>query len=132
MKEPSDDKLMREIVRNSYLELDDREFDAVVMIKIMRAGKRRRIMGNLLISLLIFAAIDAFIWLAIRVTGLSVTGFVNLAVGGLSEIFTREGHLEQTVMANNLTVCLLLSIGAVAAALAIIELQLNSRKGIER
>jgi len=128
MKDFNDDKLMRDILRKSYVELTDPEFDSATMKRIIRESRRRRIVNNFLLNLLVFIAIDALIWLGMQLTGMDVFDLTNRTLTLLNGILLRAGEVKETVAGNHLTPYLVLSIGGIAAILAILESRLSSWK----
>ncbi len=128
MKEFSDDKLMRDILKKSYVELTDPEFDSATLRRIVRESRKRRIVNNLLVNLLAFIAIDSIIWLSMHLTGMDVFDLTNRTLILLDGILLRAGEVKETVAGNHLTPYLVLAIGGIAALLAVLESRLGSSK----
>ncbi len=128
MKEFSDDKLMRDILKKSYVELTDPEFDSATLRRIVRESRKRRIVNNLLVNFLAFIAIDSIIWLSMHLTGMDVFDLTNRTLILLDGILLRAGEVKETVAGNHLTPYLVLAIGGIAALLAVLESRLGSSK----
>ncbi len=132
MNRPENDGETREILRKSLLDLSDPEFNAVTMKRIYRESRKRRIVSNLATNLFIFAVIDTLILMAVRVTGLSVFELSYRGVNLLNRVLGQAAVLKEAVSENGLVTYLVLSIGGIAALLAIIELKLNSPDRFEQ
>ena len=131
MSDLKDDREAREILKQSLLELINPDFNAATMKKIYRENRKRRILGNLATNLFIFAVIDSLILMAVRVTGLSVFELSYRGVNLLNRVLGQAAVLKEAVSENGLVTYLVLSIGGIAALLAIIELKLNSSDRFE-
>ncbi len=127
----NDDKLTRDILKKSYVELTDPEFSAATMKRIVRESWRRRIVNNFLVNLLVFIAIDALIWLGLRLTGMSAFELANRSISLLNTMLFQASELKEIVAGNHLATYLVLSIGGLAALLAILESRLSSWKKME-
>jgi hypothetical protein len=88
--------------------------------------------SNLATNLFIFAVIDTLILMAVRVTGLSVFELSYRGVNLLNRVLGQAAVLKEAVSENGLVTYLVLSIGGIAALLAIIELKLNSPDRFEQ
>jgi hypothetical protein len=128
MKDLNDDKLARDILKKSYVELRNPEFNASAMNRIVRESRRLRIVNNLLVNLLVFIAIDALILLGLQLTGMSALDLAYRSVTLLNRILFQASELKETVMGNYLATYVVLSIGGIAAILAILESRLSSWK----
>lgn len=126
MKELNDDKLTRDILKKSYVEFADPEFNAATMRRIVRDNRRRRLVNDFLLNIMIFISIDALIWLVMRLTGMDVFDLTNRTLSLLNRILFQAGELKETVAGNHLTTYLVLSIGGIAALLALLESRLSS------
>ena len=131
MSDLKDDREAREILKQSLLELINPDFNAATMKKIYRENRKRRIVSNLATNLFIFAVIDSLILMAVRVTGLSVFELSYRGVNLLNRVLGQAAVLKEAVSENGLVTYLVLSIGGIAALLAIIELKLNSSDRFE-
>jgi hypothetical protein len=128
MKDLNDDKLTRDILRNSYLEPEDPDFKRAMMARIMRESRRRHILNNVLVNLMVFVATDALIYSLLRLTGLSVADLAYRSVDLLNRILFHTGQLKIPVAGNNLPTLLLLSFAGVIAILTIMELGMSAWK----
>ncbi len=131
MNHIENDEETREILRKSLLDLSDPEFNAVTMKRILRENRKRRILSNLATNLFIFAVIDTLILMAVRVTGLSVFELSYRGVNFLNRLLGQAAELKEAVGNNGMVTYLVLSIGGIAALLAIIELKFNSSDRFE-
>jgi hypothetical protein len=131
MKDLNDDNLMRDIGRKSCVELTDPEFSVVTMKRVVRESWRRRIVNNFLVNLLVFATIDALIWLGLRLTGMSPFDLANRVVALLNQAVFQASELKEAVAGNHFATYVVLSIGGIAALLAIVESRLSSWKNTE-
>lgn len=129
MKDLKDDTSAKEIVRDSYLDLTGPEFKSDTMDRIYRYGRRRRIMENIVVNALAFVAIDALIWLALKLTGLTVARLVNGSAVLLGRYFLHDEQLGRIVGGGNDMTYLLVVICAMVAMLTFIELKMNLWKG---
>ncbi len=130
MKDLNDDKLTRDILRNSYLDLDDPEFGAATMKRIARATRRRRIFNEILLNLLVFVATDALIYLFLRATGMSVFDLAGRSAAFLDRIFARAGELKAA--GGNLATYLVVTFAGIMAIISILELSFNYWKNKKR
>ena len=126
MSETKEDRVTREILKRSVIDTIDPDFTEMMMKRIYRENRKRHIMKNLFVNFSIFAIIDTFILLAIRLTGLSALELVNASVSFLNRLLGQAGRFKEAIAGNDLAMYLVLSIGGIAALLAIIELKLNS------
>ncbi len=128
MKELNDDNLTRDILKKSYVELADPEFNAATMKRIVRDNWKRRVVNDFLLNILVFISIDALIWLGIRLAGMNVFDLTNRTLSLLNRILFQAGELKETVTGNHLATYLVLAVGGMAAILAILESRLSSWK----
>lgn len=129
MKDRVNDGITRDILKNSYLELTDPEFESATMKRIARQSRRRRIAGNILLNIVAFVVIDTFIFLFLKLIGLSVFDLADGSVNLLNGILSQTGQLKGTIVGNNLGTYMLLSLGGVIAILTIAEMRISSWKG---
>lgn len=128
MKGSGEERVTREILMKSYLDLEDPEFSAVTMKKILRESRRRRIVDNFLVNLLAFIATDAFIWLGLHLTGINIPDIVKRTIVLFNRVFVQAAQLNGTIAVSEPAAWIVLSIGAMAALLAIAESRLGSWK----
>lgn len=128
MKDLSDDRATREILKNSYLELTDPEFRSATMKKIFRDSRRRRIRNNILIGLQVFVATDAIIYLLLRLAHLNVFELANRSAQLVNGIIYQAGVAKETVGGNHLAAVVLVSLAGITALFLILEFGLNTWK----
>ncbi len=129
MNDSIDDRGTREILSNSYLEMPDPEFTKAVMEKLNREGRRRQLLFNIVLNLFVFVAADLFIFLGLRLTGLTASQLPNAAAGLLEKVLSRGATYGTAVAGNGLPFSLLLSVGSVTTVLVVVEILLRSWKG---
>ena len=126
MKDLNDDKLTRDILRNGYLDLDDPEFTAATMKMIAHETRRRRIINEIFLNMLVFVATDALIYLLLRLTGMSVFDLSGRSAALLNDLFSRAGELKAA--GGNVATFLAVSFAGIMVIFSILELSFNYRK----
>lgn len=129
MNSINDDRVMKDIVRDSYLDLTDPEFNSATMKRIVCDTRRRRVLNGIFVNLLVFVAIDSLILLLLSLTGSSVADLAGEAVKFLDSILFRTGQLKAPVAASQLAAYVMLSVAGILAIFAILELRMGSWKG---
>ncbi len=95
MKDLKDDAAAKELIRDSYVELTNPDFKSDTMNRIYRHARRRRILENVVVNVLAFVAIDALIWLGLKLTGVTVSGLAKNSAALLGQYFLQSvppGH----------------------------------------
>jgi len=72
MKSSNIDKLTKDILRSSSLEITNPDFNHTTMERILRASRGQRILENFLLGFLVFVAVDALVLLVLWLLGLNV------------------------------------------------------------
>lgn len=129
MKDMNDDKATRDIIRDSYLDLTDPEFSSATMERVVRSARRRRVLNNLLVNFLVFAAIDSLILLLVDLTGLKIADITGWMVDILNRILSESGQVNISVPGSRLATYLMLSFAGVMVLLAMIELRIDMWRG---
>jgi Na+/proline symporter len=78
------DKLTKDILKNSYLEITNPDFNQTTMKRILHESRKQRILENFLLSFVVFVAVDALILLFLWLLGLNVFD-VALRSGSISQ-----------------------------------------------
>ncbi len=126
MKNLNIDKLTKDILKNSYLELTNPDFSIKTMKRIVRADRRRRVLENILFCFLVFAAVDALILLGLWLTGLDPLD-VAVRLGDVPHMMLAHAEkLENSIIGNAFIKYIMMSIGGVMVILMIIESRLKS------
>jgi hypothetical protein len=94
------DRLTKDILKNSYLEVTDTDFNGTTMKRVLRESRRQRILQNFLLCFLVFVAVDALILLVIWFLGLNVFD-VALRSGNISqELLLHIEKLKDSILQN--------------------------------
>jgi hypothetical protein len=129
MKNSNIDKLAKDILKNSYLEVTDPDFNITTMKKILRESRKQRVLENILLCFLIFVAVDTLVFLVLWLSGLNIFD-VAIRSGNLThEILSHVEKLENSIINNAFIKYVLLSFSGILLMLLIIETKL---KVIER
>ncbi len=132
MKDLKDDKLVKEIVRDSYLDLTGPEFKSETMDRIYTYSRGRRIVENIVVNALAFVGIDALIWLGLKITGLTVDGLVNGSTELLGRYFLHNEQMGRIAGGGSGMPYIFMIICAMVAVLAFIEVKMNLWRGDKR
>ena len=72
IKNSNIDKLTKDILKNSYMEVTDPDFNVTTMKKILRENHKQHVFENIILSFLVFVAVDTLIFLVLWLTGLNI------------------------------------------------------------
>ncbi len=132
MKDLHDDGLIKDILRNSYMEPADPGFESATMKRIVRESRRRRILDNVLVSLQVFVATDAIIYLLLRLAHLNIFDLADRSAALINGIIYQAGVAKDTVGGNQTAALVLVSLAGITALFLIIEFGLSTWKGRRR
>ncbi|MGO9482371.1 MAG: hypothetical protein ACLP05_11410 [Candidatus Kryptoniota bacterium] len=119
------DKLTGDILKNSYLELPDPDFNAATMKKIVQFSRRRRVLNGILPYSFIFVSVDALIFLLLKLTGLNILDAADSVNYILTELLHHAGRLGGSVIGIGFIMYLASSLSGLILILTIIESKLN-------
>lgn len=126
MKNLNIDRLTKDILKNSYLEVTDPDFNIKTMKKIVRGNRKRRILENILFCFLVFAAVDALIWLGLWLTGLDILD-VAIRFGNVPHVILIHAEkLKNSIIGSAFIRYVMVSLGGLMVILMIIESRLKS------
>ncbi|HUI30236.1 MAG TPA: hypothetical protein VLX91_08455 [Candidatus Acidoferrales bacterium] len=128
-KNLSIEELTRDILKNSFMDLSDDNFNAATMARIIRENRKYHIIENALLFFLVFLAIDTFILLLMWLTGLNVFDVATAPAHALSEILLQAGRLQNSIIDYPFIKYFMISLGGLIVIFNIGELKLNSWKG---
>lgn len=129
MNNSDSERLIKDILKNSRMELTDPDFSSATMKRIVRVEKKRRILNDVLLDLFVFIATDALICLVLWLTGLSVFDLAEGPVKMIDQLLFQVGQLKYTVAGNNLTSYLPLSLLWIASLFGV-RLVMKSDSGL--
>ena len=122
------DKLTKDILKNSYLEVTDPDFNSATMKIVLHESRKRRILENIFLCFLAFAAVDTLIFLVLWLLGLNVFD-IALRLGAMPrDILIQVGQLRSSLVKNEDIMYVMLSFGGIMAILTFLESKLKSRE----
>jgi hypothetical protein len=124
------DRLTKDILKNSYLEVTDPDFNQTTIKRVLREDRRRRILQNILMCFFVFAAADTLILLAIWLLGLNIFDLI-VNSGSISfELFSHINVLKDSILKNDFIkyIFLLLIVIAIVDGITEIKFKLLERK----
>jgi hypothetical protein len=124
------DRLTKDILKNSYLEVTDPDFNQTTIKRVLREDRRRRILQNILMCFFVFAAVDTLILLAIWLLGLNIFDLI-VNSGSISfELFSHINVLKDSILKNDFIkyIFLLLIVIAIVDGITEIKFKLLERK----
>ncbi|MBN1398185.1 MAG: hypothetical protein JXA06_09175 [Bacteroidetes bacterium] len=125
MKNSNIDMLAKDILKNSYLEVTDPDFNITTMKKILHESRKQYVLENILLSFLIFVAVDALIFLILWLSGLNIFELAARFIGIPHEILFHVKELKSSIIENAFIKYVMLSFGVVMVILMIIESKLK-------
>jgi hypothetical protein len=125
MNNPNIDKLTNDILKSSYLEVTDPDFNVTTMKKILHESRKQHLLDNILLGFLVFVAVDTLVFLVLWLTGLNIFDVAIRSVSVPHEILFQAGKLKNSIIANGLLKYVMLSFGALMAILMIMESKLK-------
>ena len=128
-KNLSVEELTKDILKDSFMDLADDDFNAATMTKIIRGNRKYRIIENALMFFLVFLATDAFILLLMWLIGLNVFDVATAAAHAPGEILLRADKFQNSIVDHPFIEYFMLSLGGLILIFNIGELILNSWKG---
>ncbi len=131
MKNSNIDKLTKDILKSSYLEIADPDFTGTTMQKVLYENRKRLIFENIFLCFLAFVAVDTLIFLVLWLLGLNVFD-VALRLGGMPrEISLQVGELRNSLIKNATVMYVVLSFCGIMATLTLIESKFKSRERLK-
>ena len=125
MKNSNIDKLAKDILKSSYLEVTDPDFNVTTMKKILRESRKQRVLDNILLCFLVFVAVDALIFLVLWLSGLNIFELAIRLIGIPHEILLHAEKLKNSIIENAFIKYIMLSFGGIMVILMIIESKLK-------
>ncbi len=125
MKNLNIDKLTKDILKSSYLEVTDPDFNDTTMKKILHESRKRSILENILLSFLIFVAVDTLIFLILWLFDLNIFELAFRLIGMPHEILFHAEKLKNSIIENAFIKYVMLSFGGIMVILMIIESKLK-------
>jgi hypothetical protein len=119
------DKLTKDILKSSYLEVTDPDFNRTTMKKVLHESRKKRLLENIFLGFLIFVAIDALIFLVLWLSGLNIFELVVRLIGMPHEILFHVEKLKNSIIENTFIKYVILSFGGIMVILMIIESKLK-------
>ncbi|MFZ1977560.1 MAG: hypothetical protein WAV76_06350 [Bacteroidota bacterium] len=123
--------LTKEILKSSYLEVTDPDFNGTTMKKILHESRRRRILENIFLCFLAFAAVDTLIFLVLWLLGLNVFNIALQSSNMPREILFQIGELRNSLVKNEFIMYVMLSFGGIMALLTLLESKFKSRERVK-
>jgi hypothetical protein len=115
------DRLTKDILKNSYLEVADPDFDKTIMKKVLRESRKQCILQNFLMCTLVFAFVDTIILFVIWFFRLDVFN-IALWPGKIShELLLHIGKIRDSILQNGFTKYIVVWLIVIAIADLIIE-----------
>ena len=125
MKKLNTDDLIKDILKSSYLEVTDPDFNVTTMKKILHESRKQRVLENILLSFLIFVAVDTLIFLVLWLSGLNIFELAIRLIGMPHEILFHAEKLKNSIIENAFIKYVMLCFGGIMVLLMIIESKLK-------
>jgi hypothetical protein len=125
MKNSNIDKFVKDILKSSYLEVTDPDFNVTTMKKILHESRKQRVLENILLCFLVFVAVDALIFLVLWLSGLNIFDVAIRSGSVPHEILFHTEKLKNSIIENAFIKYVMLSFGGLMAILMIIESKLK-------
>jgi hypothetical protein len=122
---PNIDKLTKDILKSSYLEVTDPDFNVTTMKKILRESRKQRVLDNILLCFLVFVAVDALIFLILWLSGLNIFELAVRLIGIPHVILFHAEKLKNSIIENAFIKYVMLSFSGIMVILMIIESKLK-------
>ena len=126
IKNSNIDKLTKDILKNSYMEVTDPDFNVTTMKKILRENHKQHVFENIILSFLVFVAVDTLIFLVLWLTGLNIFELALRLIGMPHDIFLHAEKLKDSIIGNAFVKYIMLCIYGITVILMIIESKLKS------
>jgi hypothetical protein len=114
------DKLSKDILKQSYIEVSDPGFNQIVMKKVLREDRKQQIRQNLLMCFFAFVAIDVLILLVFWLLGLNAFEIAIRSESISQNLFLLIDKIKDSILYNRyigyifLPIVLLAMIGLIA------------------
>jgi hypothetical protein len=125
MKNSNIDKLAKDILKSSYLEITDPDFNIMTMKKILRESRKQRVLENILLCFLVFVAVDSLIFLVLWLSGLNIFELAIRLIGMPHEILFHIEKLKNSIIENSFIKYVMVSFGGIMILLMLIESKLK-------
>ncbi len=125
MKNSNIDKLSKDILKSSCLEVTDPDFNVTTMKKILHESRKQHVLQNIFLSFLIFVAVDALIFLVLWLSGLNIFELAIRLIGMPHEILFHAEKLKNSIIENAFIKYVMLCFGGIMVLLMIIESKLK-------
>jgi hypothetical protein len=125
MKKLNTDDLIKDILKSSYLEITDPDFNITTMKKILSEHRKQRVLENILLNFLVFIAVDTLIFLVLWFSGLNIFELANRLIGMPHEILVHAEKLKNSIIENVFIKYVMLCLGGIMVILMIIKSKLK-------
>jgi hypothetical protein len=125
MKNSNIDKLTKDILKSSYLEVTDPDFNVTIMKKILRESRKQRVLENIFLCFLVFVAVDALIFLVLWLSDLNIFDVAIRSGSVTHEILFHAEKLKNSIIENAFIKYVMLSFSGIMILLMIIESKLK-------
>jgi hypothetical protein len=127
MKHSNIDKLTKEILKQSHLEINDPDFQKTIMKNILREHRKRRMLENIFLCILVFVAVDTLVFLGLWLTNMNIFDIAVRLVKMPHALFSQMEKVKNSILGNGLVKYVILSFGGLLAMLMILESKLSER-----
>jgi hypothetical protein len=121
MKNAIMDTLTKEILKKSYLEITDPDFNETTMKNILRESHRQHVRDNIFLSFLIFISVDTLIFLVLWLTGLNIFELSLRLIGMPHEILSQTAKVQNSILKDGPIQYILFSIGGIIVLLMLAD-----------
>jgi hypothetical protein len=121
MKNTTMDTLTKEILKNSYLEITDPDFNETTMKNILRESHRQHVRDNIYLSFLVFISVDTLIFLILWLTGLNIFELAVRIISMPHEILSQTAQVQNSILKDGSLQYVLFSIGGIIVLLMIAD-----------
>ena len=120
------DKLTKEILKNSYIEVTDPDFNITTMKKILHENHKQHVLENIFLSFLVFVAVDTLIFLVLWLSGLNIFELAVRLIGMPHEMVLHAEKLKDSIIENTFMKYIIVFIGSIIAIVMVIESKIKS------
>jgi len=114
IKNSNIDKLAKDILKNSYLEVTDPDFNEVIMKRVLQESRKQRVLENILLCVLVFVAVDSLIFLVLWLLGLNIFDVALRSENISQELLLHIDKFTDAILHNEFIKYIFLSFGLIA------------------
>jgi len=114
MKNSNIDKLANDIMKNSYLEITDPDFNGTIMKRVLQESRKQRVLENIFLCVLVFVAVDSLIFLVLWLFGLNIFDVALRSENISQELLLHIDKFKDAILQNGFIKYIFLLFGLIA------------------